>query len=137
MLVLDTGGRIIDLNPAACSLFSTTPQIAIGKPVNGIAPDWQEFISLCISEGTNSMDLIRGMEDGLHFYTGSVELIQTSSGEPEGRFILLQGVTERRRLEEALRENESFNHSLKRKYRFPTFSSLHYISRPGKASVMK
>jgi PAS domain S-box-containing protein len=96
MLVLDMGGRIIDLNPAACSLFSTTHSVAVGKSVNEIAPDWQVFLSLCRSDGTNRSDLIRDQESGARSYTGSVELIRTLSGEPEARLVLLQDVTEQK-----------------------------------------
>jgi len=112
MLVLDTGGRIIDLNPAACSLFSTTSSAAVGKPVNGIASDWPDFLVLCRSDGTNHSDLTRGRQDGTRYYTGSVEQILTPSGEPEGRLILLQDVTEQKVAEEALVESESFNRGL-------------------------
>jgi len=106
MLVLDTGGRIIDLNPAACSLFSTTSSATVGKPVNGIAPDWPDFLILCRTDGTSHSNLIRSREGGTQFYTGSVEQIRTSSGEPEGRLILLQDVTEQKQAEEALKESE-------------------------------
>jgi PAS domain S-box-containing protein len=106
MLVLDTGGRIIDLNPAACSIFSITSLGAIGKPVDEIAPDWPAFLSLCRSEGTSRSELTRDKDAGVRAYTGSVELIHTSSGEPEGRLILLQDVTEQRQVEEALRQSE-------------------------------
>ncbi len=112
MLVLDTGGRIIDLNPAACSLFSTTSSAAVGKPVNGIAPDWSDFLVLCRSDGASHSNLTRGREGSTRFYTGSVEQILTLSGEPEGRLILLQDVTEQKVAEEALRESESFNRGL-------------------------
>ncbi|MDP3564915.1 MAG: PAS domain S-box protein, partial [Methanoregula sp.] len=106
MLVLDTGGRIIDLNPAACTLFSITSLAAIGKPVEEIAPDWPAFLSLCRSKGTSRSELTREKDGGARAYTGSVELIRTSSGEPEGRLILLQDVTEQRQVEEALRQSE-------------------------------
>ena len=112
MLVLDIDGRIIDLNPAACSLFSTTSAAAVGKPVNGIAPDWLDFLVLCRSEGTIHSDLTRGQDGDTRFYTGSVEQILTHSGEPEGRLILLQDVTEQKRAEEAFVESESFNRGL-------------------------
>ena len=112
MLVLDTSGRIIDLNPAACSLFSTTSPAAVGKPVNGIASDWSDFLMLCRSDRMSHSDLTRDREDGTRFYTASVEQILTHSGEPEARLILLQDVTEQKRAEEALRESESFNRGL-------------------------
>ncbi|MDP3395132.1 MAG: histidine kinase N-terminal 7TM domain-containing protein [Methanoregula sp.] len=112
MLVLDTSGRIIDLNPAACSLFSTTLPAAVGKPVNGIASDWPDFLMLCRSDRISHSDLTCNREDGIRFYTASVEQILTHSGEPEAKLILLQDVTEQKRAEKALRESESFNRGL-------------------------
>jgi len=106
MLVLDTDGRIIDLNPAACSLFSTTISTAVGKPVHEIAPDWLAFLLLCQSDGTGRSGLTRDQKGGARFYTGSVELIRTASGEAEGRLVFLQDVTEQREVEQALRESE-------------------------------
>ena len=107
MLVLDTGGRIIDLNPAACTLFSITPSVAVGKLVNEISPDWPDFLSLCQSGNVSHADLTRTREEGMHFYTGSIEMIRTPSGEPEARLVLLQEVTDQKQAEEALAESEA------------------------------
>jgi PAS domain S-box-containing protein len=109
MLVLDTGGRIIDINPAACTLFSTTISTAVGKPVDEIAPDWPAFLLLCQSDGTGRSGLTREQEGGARFYTGSVEIIRTPSGQPEGRLVFLQDVTEQKRAEDLLREEQQFS----------------------------
>jgi PAS domain S-box-containing protein len=106
MLVLDTGGRIIDLNPAACLLFSITPSAAIGKLVINIAQNWPDFLTLCRSDRTSRADLTRDQRGGVRFYAGTVELIRTSYGEPEGRLVLLQDVTEQKEAEQALRISE-------------------------------
>jgi PAS domain S-box-containing protein len=109
MLVLDMGGRIIDINPAACSLFLTMPSLAVGKAVHEIVPDWPAFLSLCQSDGTSNAELTLYQEGGVRFYTGSVELILTPSGEPEGRLVFLQDVTEQKRAEDLLREEQQFS----------------------------
>ncbi len=106
MLVLDPGGRVIDLNPAACSLFSTTPAEAVGRAVDGFSPDWQDFLSLCRSDRTSHADLTRSHDGGMQYYTGSVEQIRTPSGESEGRLVLLQDVTGEISAEKALRVSE-------------------------------
>jgi PAS domain S-box-containing protein len=106
MLVLDTGGRIIDMNPAACLLFSIAPSSAVGKPVINIAQNWPDFLVLCRSDGTRRADLTRGQGKDRRFYAGTVELIRTSSGETEGRLVLLPDVTEQKNAEQALRISE-------------------------------
>ncbi|MEI6842794.1 MAG: PAS domain-containing sensor histidine kinase, partial [Methanomicrobiales archaeon] len=93
-------------------LFSTISAAAVGKPVNGIAPDWPDFLVLCRSEGTIHSDLTRGQDGDTRFYTGSVEQILTHSGEPEGRLVLLQDVTEQKQAENLLREEQQFSKSL-------------------------
>ncbi|HWQ67392.1 MAG TPA: histidine kinase N-terminal 7TM domain-containing protein [Methanospirillum sp.] len=112
MLVLDIGGQVIDINPAACVLFSTPHDQAIGKPVYDIASDWSDFITLCRSDQNSRVDLIRDQKEGIHFYEGSVELILTPALEQEGKLIQLLDVTSRKQAEETLRENESFNRNL-------------------------
>ncbi|MDO9550494.1 MAG: histidine kinase N-terminal 7TM domain-containing protein [Methanoregula sp.] len=106
MLVMDMDCRIIDMNPAACSLFSTTVTSAVGKPINAIASDWPDFLLLCQTDRTNHADLVRDQAGSVRFYTGSVEQIFTLSGEPEGRLVQLQDVTDQKNAEQALRESE-------------------------------
>jgi two-component system sensor kinase FixL len=106
MLVLDPEGRIIDLNPAACSLFSTTEAAALGMPVAGLVPGWPDFLRLCLQDGACHADLVREQAGGTRYFSGSVELIRTLSGELEGRLVLLQDVTEQKNAERALHESE-------------------------------
>jgi PAS domain S-box-containing protein len=106
VLVLDTDRRIIDTNPAACELFSITPAAALGKRIEEIVPDWPEFLALCGEKTTRKRDLVRARQDGTHYYIGSAEPLLTHQGVAEGNLIFLQDVTELKRAEEALRENE-------------------------------
>jgi len=106
VLVLDPDGRIIDLNPAACTLFSLKPSSALGKPVGEVVPDWPEFLSLCSADLSRRTDLVRKGTEGVHSYIGSAEILLTARGETEGRLIVLQDVTDLIKAEQALRESE-------------------------------
>ncbi len=47
VLVRDTDRRIIDMNPAAESLFGMRRSVSLGRTVEEIAADWQDLIRLC------------------------------------------------------------------------------------------
>ncbi len=106
VLVLNTEGRVIDLNPAACALFSFTYSSAIGKPIEDITPDWPDFLSLCREGAAQKRDLVRVIAGVTHYYIGSGEPLQTRQGEIEGHLIFLQDVTDLINTEKALRESE-------------------------------
>lgn len=104
VLVLDTVDRVIDINPAACSLFSVSAGAAIGKTIDEIAPDWPDFLSLCREKGTIKKDLIRTRDNETFSYIGSIEPLLGLNGVPEGHLVFLQDVTDLKRAQDALRE---------------------------------
>jgi PAS domain S-box-containing protein len=107
VLVLDTEGRVIDMNPAASLLFSRPLPMAIGKTIMEIVPDWPEFVSLCQEQTAGKKELVH-VKDGLtHYYVGSGEPLLTRLGEIEGHLIFLQDVTDLKMTEKALRESEA------------------------------
>ena len=104
VLVLDTSDRVVDINPAACSLFSLTPATALGKTIDEIAPDWPDFLSLCREKTTTKRDLVRTSDTEIFSYIGSVEPLLGINGVPEGHLVFLQDVTDLKRAQDALRE---------------------------------
>ncbi|MEN6395366.1 MAG: PAS domain S-box protein [Methanoregula sp.] len=104
VLVLDTDGRVIDMNPAAYSLFSLPPSSAFGKPIDTIVTDWPEFLFLCKEKTTQKKDLTRVRQDGTHYYIGSAEPLLTHEGIAEGHLIFLQDITDLKKTERALQE---------------------------------
>lgn len=105
-MVLDPDGRVIDLNPAACTLFSLPYSSAVGRPVKEIAPDWPDFLSLCLEGTAQRRELVRVREGITHHFIGSGEPLLTPLGEIEGHLIFLQEVTDLKMAEDALRESE-------------------------------
>jgi PAS domain S-box-containing protein len=104
VLVLNTEGRVIDLNPAACSLFSLTCSSAIGMPIEKVAGDWSDFLSLCREGAAHKQDLTRVKDGVTHYYIGSGEPLLTHQGEIEGHLIFLQDVTDLKNAEAALQQ---------------------------------
>ena len=104
VLVLDTGGRIVDMNPAACSLFSFALSSALGKKIEEIVLDWPNFLSLCRFRGAQRVDLVRVRQSGVQHYTGSTEPLLTRNGEIEAQLILLRDITGKKNAEDALQK---------------------------------
>jgi PAS domain S-box-containing protein len=104
VLVLDTSDRVIDINPAACSLFSVSPGAALGKKIEEIVPDWPDFLSLCREKTSTKRDLVRIRDNEAFSYIGSVEPLLGVNGVPEGHLVFLQDVTDLKRAQDALRE---------------------------------
>jgi|GEM_PF-401097 len=102
VLVLDTQGRIIDMNPATGWLFSITKASALRRPVEDVVPDWPEFLSLCRETTMQRRNLTRIRDDGVYYYIGTAEPLLTPGGEIEGSLIFLQDVTDLKTAEEAL-----------------------------------
>ncbi|MDD1719582.1 MAG: PAS domain S-box protein, partial [Methanoregulaceae archaeon] len=107
VIVLDTGGRIIDLNPAACQFFSHTSSSAIGRKIGEIVPDWPDFLEFSGSAGTRRADLTRHLDSGDRYYSVSTEPLLTRSGEIEGQILLIQDITSQKTADQALHESES------------------------------
>lgn len=117
VLVLNTFDQVIDINPAACSLFSVSAGAAIGKTIQEIASDWPDFLSLCREKATIKKDLVKTRDNGTFFYIGSIEPLLGLNGVPEGHLVFLQDVTDLKRAQDALREkteelNQYFTTSL-------------------------
>ncbi|MFA4877658.1 MAG: PAS domain S-box protein [Methanoregula sp.] len=117
VLVLDPEGRVMDMNPAACTLFSIKYSSAAGRMVGEIAPDWPEFLALCVESAAGKRQLVRVIGGVTHYYIGSGEPLLTRHGEIEGHLIFLQDITDLKNTEAALRQkteelDQYFNTSL-------------------------
>ncbi len=99
MLVLDREGYIIDANPAAAAYFSLNAGPTRSIRIDEAAGSWPEFLELSTKEEKATASLQRETDTGVCFYTGTVDLLTSPSGETEGRLILLQDITRERKAE--------------------------------------
>lgn len=106
VFVLDHGGGLIDMNPAAAGLIPIPPADAKGRPFTELAGDWPGLLDLCRAIPPVRADLTRGSGDGVRYYSGTVERVLSGSGRDEGRIVLLTDVTDQKRAEALLRESE-------------------------------
>lgn len=104
VLLLDTAGGISFINHAACRLFGTTPEDALGKPlevvVRGI--DWNSLMQSSRSTISRDLEIFYPENRFLNFYLSPV----VEEGEASlGHVMLVRDVTRSR--EEAERQIES------------------------------
>jgi PAS domain S-box-containing protein len=99
LVILDTRGRIADLNRAAERILGRTRAAAAGtrgeELLDGL--DWSGDIE-------RRVDIRRRLGTDERTFDASVTPIRTPSGERTGSLVLLRDVTERRVLEEQLRQ---------------------------------
>lgn len=104
MLMVDAKGRIVDLNPAAAAAFNIEPEEAIGSPAEGILPQWSELQSDAAGEESGWREIALRVGGENRVYSISLSTIRSSRGDVAGRLALLHNVSERKEVEEALRQ---------------------------------
>jgi PAS domain S-box-containing protein len=104
LVILDARRRVIDMNPAACTLLGTTAQEAYAKPAEQVFSPLPGLITFCCMKDPGHVELVtRG---GEAVYLMQMDTILSRSGGPETYIIKLQDITGRKRAENALRESE-------------------------------
>ena len=105
VLVLDGQDRVIDVNPSARALLALGVA-PIGEPAGRVLAPWPALAALIrAGEATESearVDTPRGARD-LH---ARLTLLRDGRGQPRGRLLVLNDVTEQRRTEQTLHQTE-------------------------------
>lgn len=109
IMTVDESDRIILFNPAAERLFGCSVDQALEQPINSFIPEWSSAtpwraVATGKLDGLVQFDARRA--DGAHF---PIEA-SVSRTDAEGRSlttVILRDISERKRIEQALRENEA------------------------------
>ena len=105
LIVVDGDGRIVDMNPAAERLVGRPVSQAIGKPLEQFLPG---PISIWTGNPNKNAEVTLNHEDTPHVFDLRVSTIQGWQNRVEGRVIVLRDITERKQIENELREQKLF-----------------------------
>lgn len=106
MIIIDPYGRIVDLNPVADRLLSERGKRYGGRLANVLAADWPEMSPILLGEPVDCLEI--RVADGplTRVYEARKSSLPFRLNEPSGALVILHDVTERTRLENALRSSE-------------------------------
>ncbi len=99
-LVLDTDERVVDINPAAVTLFGFSEEEAIGQYVEELFSDDPILTGHLKESGTHMVSIVSKGE--IRFYSLSNSKISDRRGLSMGRIVVLRDMTEQKILEKKL-----------------------------------
>ena len=103
VIVVDGDGRIADMNPAAQRLVGRPASQAIAKPLEQFLPG---TISIRTGHTNKNGEVTLDYGNAPRIFDLRVSTIQGWRGRVEGQVVVLRDITERKRMEEALRRSE-------------------------------
>jgi PAS domain S-box-containing protein len=103
VVVLDLGGKVIDANLAAERLLGLPLAGIVGQPARRALPAWAEVVQdqLALGDG----EAIEEIDMGASTHEVTVSSLTDHLGWPTGQLVVARDVTERRRVEQQLRDS--------------------------------
>jgi PAS domain S-box-containing protein len=103
VVVLDTRGRIVDLNPAAAAILRCTTEQLVGCQAAQTPLSLDGLLNGAQESSIKQAELALDDERGQRFYDVQVAPLYGRRGQLAGRLLTLQDITTRKRLEQQLR----------------------------------
>ncbi len=103
VLVLDVQDRIVDLNPAAESIFGCAASEAIGRPADQMLSGQSDLVE-CYRDVTEAhAEIVLDQGDAQHCFDLRISPLHDRRGCLSGRLVVLRDITKRKQAEEALK----------------------------------
>lgn len=106
VIVLDRQFRVVDLNPSARNILRLDVENISGKPVQEIVAEWPAMRGILLDAGIHSAEVALQRDGEQRYYEARKSSLQAQRSYSEGWLVVLRDITERNRLETALRRSE-------------------------------
>lgn len=110
VIVLDLHDRIVDMNPAAKNLLWNMQagqlNTLIGEPISQFFPDWSEWECTLPTTVIAAQEITLTLTEQTQVFERRVTLLRDRRSRLQGKLLLLHDITERKRTEQQLRNNE-------------------------------
>ena len=103
IIVLDEKGRLVDLNPAAQTIFGDAFRDLIGQPIAAVWTDRQDLIDILMTDTALQAEISLGIGQDVRFYDLSLSLLYGRRRQIAGRLIMLRDITALKQAEGAVR----------------------------------
>ncbi len=113
IITLDDQGRIVDMNPATCTLFALDGEAEIGLPLHAVLPKLPALALQPDKTGPQHVEITWDIDAAPKIYDLQISPIMTSQKMVGGWVIVIRDVTARKQTEEAEREQRILAEALR------------------------
>ena len=104
VLIVDTLGRVVDMNPVMCGLLGDKISRFAGQPITQVLASRPDLMHTLTTATGRHTEIFWEEEEGGHFFDAVITPMHSSQGRLTGRLITLRDISRRREAEEALKK---------------------------------
>jgi diguanylate cyclase (GGDEF)-like protein/PAS domain S-box-containing protein len=104
VVVLDSRGCVADLNPAAAEALGWTRQAALNQAAAEAFAAWPALAAACTGQAPPPAELVLAGPDGERCFELRLSVLADPYGRPVGQLVMLHDMTDRKRVEDELRQ---------------------------------